>query len=160
MPVSDLLVLGGTLFGTALLFGWHRSVRARGGALFAATWLGFFGLFLVLSMFAHTVEILWHVARGDTQTSGEPWTYDFRAYSLLLLGAVLMAIGFGVLGASANLSRGRRNGRRASALLTLSALAVTLPLIPIQAFFGVLVSGLAGVTLLVLWAAPRTEGRL
>jgi hypothetical protein len=154
MASSDIFVLVGVLLGTGLLFSWHRSVHARGRALVAATWLGFFGLFLVLSMLAHTVEIAWHLLRGDVQISGEPWTYDFRTYGLLLLGAVLMGIGAGVLGAGADLSRGRGNGRRTATVLTIAALAVVLPLIPIQAFFGVLVSGLAGITLLVL-AATR-----
>jgi hypothetical protein len=154
LATSDILVLVGVLLGTALLFSWHRSVHARGRALVAATWLGFFGLFLVLSMVAHTVEIAWHLMRGDAQISGEPWTYDFRSYSLLLLAAVLIAIGAGVLGAAANLSRGRGNGRHAATVLTAATLAVALPLIPIQAFFGLLVSGLAGITLLVL-AATR-----
>jgi hypothetical protein len=150
MAISDVFVLVGVLLGTALLFSWHRSAHARGRALFVATWLGFFGLFLVLSMLAHTIEISWHLLRGDAQISGEPWTYDFRTYGLLLLGAVLMAIGGGVLWAAANLSRGRDVGRRTGAVLTIATLAVALPLIPIQAFFGVLVTGLAGVTLLVL----------
>jgi hypothetical protein len=152
MPLSDLLVLGGVLLGTALLFLRHRSVHARGRTLLAGTWLSFFGLFLVLSMLAHTVEIVVHVVRGDTQISGEPWTYDFRTYALLLLGAVLMTIGVRVLGAAANLSRGRENGRRAAWGLTLATLAVVLPLIPIQAFFGVLVTTLAGITGVVLMA--------
>ena len=157
MASSDVLVLVGTLLGTALLFSWYRSVHARGRSLFGATWLGFFGLFLVLSMLAHTVEIVWHLVRGDTQISGEPWAYDFRSYSLLLLGAVLMAIGVGALRAAANLSRGRGNGRRTAVVLTAATLVVTLPLIPIQAFFGMIVSALAAITLVVLATTPRQD---
>ena len=150
MALSDILVLVGTLLGTAVLFSWYRSGHARGLALFGATWLGFFGLFLLLSMLAHTVEVSWHLVRGDTQISGEPWSYDFRSYSLLLLGAVLMSIGVGVLRAAANLSRGRGSGRRTAVVLAAATLAVALPLIPIQAFFGTMMSVLAGVTLVVL----------
>jgi hypothetical protein len=158
VALSDILVLGGVVVGTALFFLWHRSVHARGRQLVAATWLGFFGLLLVISMFAHSIEVLAHVFRRDVALTGDPRAYDFRTYSLLLLGGVLIVIGAGVLRAAADVGRGRTGGRAHATRRTVAALAVVLPLIPIQAFFGILVSALAGVTLFVL-AATHQPGR-
>jgi hypothetical protein len=103
-------------------------------------------------MLAHTVEITWHFVRGDTQFSGEPWTYDFRAYSLVLLAAVLIAIGIGVLKTASELSRDRIGSAKRGAALSIVTLAVVLPLIPIQPLFGLMFSVLAALTLLVLAA--------
>jgi hypothetical protein len=110
------------------------------------------GLALVISMLAHTIEITWHFVRGDAQFSGEPWTYDFRTYSLVLLAAVLIAVGLGVLEAASALSRDRIGSAKRGAALSVATLAIVLPLIPIQPLFGLMFSVLAALSLLVLAA--------
>jgi hypothetical protein len=160
MPFSDLAVLATVFTGTAVaaVFLWRRG--ARGLRLFAATWTAFYGLVLTAMMAAHSIEILYHTIAGGTTFGGEPWVYNFRVYSLQLLGAVLFWQGAKCLRAVAGLRRGLAAARRDVLRSTLIVLALVVPLIPIHAFFGVLLTVVSGLNLLVLALTLRAPALL
>ena len=81
--------------------------------------------------------------------SGRPFAYDWRTYSLLLFGALLIVLGRRVLRAA--LAGDRAAVLRATGLVLL----ICAPTIPVHAFFGVLMTAWSGVTWLVTWAALR-----
>lgn len=107
-------------------------------------------------MVAHSAEILYRTYSGGVTMEGVPWAYDFRMYALHLLGAVLAWQGVTVLRAVLTLSSaGSISGADVRRAVWIT-LAVVLPLIPIQAFFGVLLASLSVVSLVVM-AAVRGE---
>lgn len=151
MPKTDLFVLLTLLLGTPALVFRHRRGGARGRRLFAAGWTSFYGLALTAMMATHCVDVLANVMRGaGTRMDGLPWAYDFRLYSLLLLGVLLTVIGVRVLRTTPGLARGDAGARRDTAVHTLLVLGIALPLIPIHAFFAYIVTTLSALTLLVL----------
>ena len=75
--------------------------------------------------------------------------YDFRFYSLILLGAVLVVTGVMAAMQSGWLARGHRVAWRGSLSVWAAILAVNLPLVPLQRF-AVLFSALAVLALLLL----------
>jgi hypothetical protein len=84
-----------------------------------------------------------------TGYGGAAFVYDFRVYSLLLLGVVLIGTGIRLLYAAVGLSR-RVPGARGTALRTLGiVLAIVAPLIPFQAVFAISLSVLSGFGLLL-----------
>ena len=92
----DIAVLVSVAVGTAVLAYLIRRWGTRGRRFWETLWLGFFGLFLVISMVAHCLDVLSRLALG-TSYAGEPFPYNFRVYSLFLLGAVLIALGLQLL---------------------------------------------------------------
>ena len=96
---------------------------------------------------AHTVEITYHLIAGDTRVSGDPWRVDFHAYSLYLLGAILIWQGVRLLRSAWLLARSQPGARGAAIRPLLVTLGVVLPLIAVHAFFGVLLSTIGSITL-------------
>jgi hypothetical protein len=159
MPNPDVLVPIGLLAG--VLFGWHN-LRRRGlrkQDLVMSLWVLFYGLALVLMMALHVFEVTYHLVAGGTTLTGQAWRYDFRSYSLLLLGALLIWQGVVLLKSAGGVTRTREicfEAFKATAIV----LAVVVPLIPIQAFFGVILTVLSVVTLLFLaWAHARQSSK-
>lgn len=150
MPSSDSIVLTGVAVGTPVAAMLLRRSGARGRLWFSATWLAFFGLALTLMMSAHTVEVVYNAWHGGLTVDGATWTYNFRTYSLLLLAAVLLAPAVRALRAVPRLARGERDARRRALSAAGIVLAVSVPLIPVHAFFGVMWTSISAVTLLVL----------
>jgi hypothetical protein len=119
---------------------------ARGRALATAWPALFHGWFLMIALGAHCTEVLINLARGRSVVGDTPLAYGWRVYSLVLFGAVLMTLG----------ARGARHARRllagdAAAVPELlrthaAVLAVVVPLVPFERFFGPLVTA---VTVLV-----------
>ncbi|MFN2399517.1 MAG: hypothetical protein ABR543_12895 [Gemmatimonadaceae bacterium] len=158
MALSDLLVLlvilAGTITSAVLL--WRQSIRGR--SLFAAVWLSFYGLVLTTMMLAHSAEILYRVVAGRFPVSDAASTYNFRLYSLLLLGALLMFAGVECLRAAPRLSRGSVEARWKAVRASIATLAIVAPLIPLQRVFAILLTVLSILSLLVLaWASPTSE---
>ena len=141
-----LLLLLGTAISAALL--WRKNIR--GWSFFSMAWLAFYGLVLSSLMLGHCTEILYQtVARGMAH-EGTSWTYDFRFYSLELLGALLIWCGIRYLWAAMRLSRGEVAGLRIALGNTLVVLAIVAPLIPIQTFFAVPLTAFGVLTLFIL----------
>jgi hypothetical protein len=149
-PWSDLAVLLGLVLSTGWWIARLRLRGFRGGLFAAAAAVGFLGLTLIVTMTAHCLDVLSRLVIG-TGYDGATFVYDFRTYSLLLLGTVLISVGVrllriaSVVGTSADV-----RGPALRALL--AVLALVAPLIPIQAFFAIPLTAIAGVAmLLVLW---------
>jgi hypothetical protein len=108
----------------------------------------FLGLVLLCTMSAHLIEILGRLVVG-TSSVGTALPYDFRAYSLLLLGVVLVASGVYLMRQAGALGRGEPGARAAAVRGVIVVLLLNVPLIPIQAFFAGPLSGLGGITLVL-----------
>lgn len=157
MPLTDLAVLLTLGIATPVVVLLLRRRGLRGRRLFTAGWLGFYALVLVVSMAAHSVDIVWRLFVGRGY-DGAATAYDFRVYSLVLLGAVLIGFGVRLLMATRELGRGLASARSGAAWTTLLALAVVAPLIPIQPVFAIPLTVLSALTLLVLaWAGAPPE---
>ena len=114
---------------------WQRGLRGRW--LFAGTWNFFFGLFLVFMLSMHSLVIAG--LRVFDRPEGIPFTYDFYFFSLLLLGAVLIAQGVWCLRAATALPGGDSRAWSESVRASLIVLAIAVALIPIQ-FFGLVLT--------------------
>jgi len=151
MPVfPDLAALILLFLGTAIsaVLLWRKNIR--GWNLFLMTWLVFYGLALSAMMLGHCFEILSQAVATGMAQKGTSWTYDFRFYSLLLLGVLLIWRGIWYLLAVTKLSRGDMAGWRIALNNTFVVLAIVVPLIPIQTLFAVILSILGAVTILIL----------
>lgn len=162
-PLSDLAVLLGILVATVWWIVRLRRRGLRGGRLAAASGMAFLGLVLVVTMVAHSIDVLSRLLIG-TGYDGAAFAYGFRTYSLLLLGAVLIACGTWLLRLSLLVAASPLDGRRRAVLAVLTVLALVIPLVPIQGFFAIPLSAIAAVALLlVLWQlrplrAPAAPG--
>ena len=148
-PLSDLAVLAAITLATILWVRWLWRRGVRGRDLLASGWLGFLGLVLIVTLLAHNVDIASRliVSRGH---DGPAFGYNFRFYSLQLLGVVLIGCGVQLVRAAAGLGLGNP-AARGSAMRTLAlVLLVVVPLIPIQAFFAIPLSVLGAVALLLV----------
>lgn len=110
------------------------ATRGRGsGALAAVGAVAVFGGGLIASLgLAHTVAVIGRALRGPS------FVYDFRLYSLLLLGACQIAGGLRCLSTSWRLARGDASAWKAALAATTLLLIVNVPLMPI--------TGVAGIT--------------
>jgi hypothetical protein len=95
---------------------------------------------------AHLVSVVMTAMDRSRQNQ---FVYDFRFYSLVLLGVLLVAAGFLAAIAAAGLARGDRAAWRASLAVWSAILVINVPLIPIQGF-AVLFSALAALELVLL----------
>jgi hypothetical protein len=157
-PWSDLVVLLAIFVST----GWwmvrlHRR-GLRGGHYAVASAVALLGLALIVTMTAHCLDVLSRLASG-TGYDGAAFVYNFRTYSLLLLGGVLIACGGRLLRVSSLISESSADARLQALRAVLTVLAVVIPLIPIQGFFAIPLCVIAGLAmLLVLWRVPSVTG--
>jgi len=151
---NDKVVLSSIILTTvaAGVLLWRR--RAGGRAFGAAMPVAFTGVTLTLMMAAHCVEIGYRVA-GGVVDGMPPLRYDFRAYSLQLLGVLMMWLGVRAVIAAGGIARGEAGARGAAFRPMLGVLALSAPIIPIHPFFGPLGTGLALIGLAGVALAPR-----
>jgi hypothetical protein len=98
---------------------------------------------------AHTVAVIGRALRGPS------FVYNFRLYSLVLLGACQIAGGLRCLSTSWRVARGDARAWKSALAATMLLVIVNVPLIPIQGFAGA-TSLIAVVTLITLIATgPR-----
>ena len=126
------------------------ATRGRGaGALAAAGAVTFFCGALIASLGgAHTLAVISRALRRPS------FVYDFRLYSLVLLGACQIAGGLRCLSTSWNVARGDARAWKAALAATTLLLVVNVPLMPIQGFAGA-TSLLLVVMLITLIATGR-----
>jgi len=136
-------VIGGTIWFAA-------AARGRGaGALAAVGAVTFFcGALIGLLGVAHTVAVIGRALRGPT------FEYNFRLYSLVMLGVSLIAGGLCCLSTSWNVARGDARAWKTALAATTLLLVVNAPLMPIQGF-ATGFSAFLVVTLLTLIATRR-----
>lgn len=123
---------------------WRRGARGRRFA--GATLVAFSGATLTTMLAAHNAEVVYRLL-GNPLDTMPPLKYDFRSYSLLLLGALLMVLGVDVFRAAAAVSRGDAAARRDALRVGLLVLAIGAPIIPIHIFFGPITTALALIAL-------------
>jgi hypothetical protein len=151
MPYVDQVVMGALLVALLAVPTLLRLLGARGARLFAAAFAGFHGAGLVAMLAAHCADILYNVAlRNKSFVDGKPFGYDWRTYSLLLFGVLLMALGVRVLRAAFALAAGDGAARAELLRATGLVLLICAPVIPVHAFFGALISGWSALTLVVV----------
>lgn len=128
------------LLATAAFAVAMRRRGARGRRLVAGTWVFFYGLFLAVMLSAHSLVILG--LRLFERPAGAPFVYDFKLYSLLLVGAAFITQGVRYVRAAGRLAAAADGAARREALrASYVVLALAVPMIPIQFFGAVLTAG-------------------
>jgi hypothetical protein len=129
---------------------WFAAAQGRGaGALVRVGAVTFFCGALIASLGgAHTLAVIGRALRRPS------FVYDFRLYSLILLGACQIAGGLGCLSTSWRVARGDARGWKAALAATTLLLIVNVPLMPIQGFAGA-TSLVLVITLITLTATGR-----
>ena len=136
---------------------WQRA--QRGWRLVGLVFLSFYGIGLVAMLSAHCVDILYNLIRANRSVvDGATFTYNWRTYSLLLFGVLLVERGVRVALATWRLAAGDSRARAEILRNAGVVLAITLPTIPIHAFFGALISVWTLLALLVAALVLRLEG--
>ncbi len=122
-----LVLLAAT--STTIVFGWARRHSGAASALVVAGTLAFgSGLVTVGLAAAHLLGVL------IVELGRSPLKYDFHVYALLLLGAMLAAMGARLAAAAAGVVRGEHTAWRRAVAAAVTLLAVNAPLAPIQGF--------------------------
>ena len=136
-------VIGGTIWFAA-------AARGRGAGALAAVGTATFlcGALIGLLGMVHTLAVIGRALRGPA------FEYNFRLYSLVMMGVAQIAGGVRCLSTSWNLARGDVRAWKAAVGATTLLLVVNLPLMPIQGF-AVGFSVFLAVNLLVLIATRR-----
>lgn len=133
---------------------WRRG--QRGWRLAALAFVSFYGVGLVATMAAHCADIIHNlVLRNRSMVDGAPFTYNWRTYSLLLFGVLLIDRGIRCLGAARRFAAGKPGARNDILRNGAVVLAITLPIIPIHAVFGVLMSVWSSLALIMAAAGLR-----
>ena len=153
----------------------RRLIRPVGrAALCAATIDLVCALLIIVFSSAHLVAVT--ARRIDLKipawAPGEPHAmlgnvpYDFRIYSLVLFGAVILAGGLTALRASVGIARGQEDARRRASNAFLMVLAVVVPVMPMQdaapilivpAAAGFIAAACAGISLPRYFASPASS---
>jgi hypothetical protein len=134
-----------------------RRAGARGRVLVVAGWSFWAGAAITVLLAQHCIMIT-QMAFSGVYTAQTGFAYDFRYYSLMLLAAVLMTQGVRMLKYSWSLARREEEAGRGLMRASLIVMAVTLPLIPIQIFCGIL-SAICLLNLLGLYFVRRRAAR-
>ena len=148
MPHIDQIVL--TALAVALLaaptLAWRRG--ARGGHLLAAGFALFYGATLVVMLGAHCADVLYNAALGSRSVMGAgAFGVNWRTYSLLLFGVLLIRFGVACVRGGLALAGGDRGARRDVLRAAATVLLLVAPLVGVHAFFGWLISGATALTL-------------
>ena len=143
--VQILLLVGLIVVG---IDHWRRG--QRGWRLAALVFVSFYGIGVVAMMAAHCADIIHNVAlRNRSVVDGSPFAYNWRTYSLLLFGVLLIDRGIRCLAAARRFAAGDRAARTDILRSAAVVLAITLPIIPIQGIFGILMSVWSSLALIV-----------
>jgi len=136
MPYTDPIVFSAILASLILSIGyqWRRGLRWR--PLAVTTFAMWFSFGVISTMVMHCLDVLWGLTHHVTSMTGKPFTYDWRTYSLLLFGALMIWFGVRCLRAALRIGRGEESARLEFLRLVAVVLAIVLPLIPVHPFFG------------------------
>ncbi len=138
----SLLVYSGVV-GAIIWFAVAARRRRRVAALTAIGTFSFFVGTMITAVGArHLIAVISRAVRGTLGTPafstppilqhGDPFVYDFRFYSLLNLGVLLIAGGVACAVLAHRLMRGELRAWKGTLWATVLLLAVNLPLIPIE----------------------------
>jgi hypothetical protein len=160
MPYTDPIVLGLLLVSLigSLVYQWRRGLR--GGRLAVVTIAMFYGLAAIFALGMHCLDVLYgYSLRNTSAITGKQFTWDWHTYSLLLFGVLMIWFGAQCLRRALRLGRGDGSARTEFLKFSGVILLVVLPIIPIQAFFGVVAAGLSVIALLVVGLGGRVDGQ-
>ena len=150
-----LLLLGLGLVGGAVI---HWRDGQRGWRLAALGFVSFYGAGLVAMLAAHCADIIYNtVLANKSVIDGSPFAYNWRTYSLLLFGVLIIDRGVRTLLATRRFSRGDATARGNVLRSVGVVLAITLPTIPIHAFFGTIMAVWSTLALIVAAAGLRAR---
>ena len=137
---------------TAIVFAINKRKNRVAKILFVAGIYNFFCGFLFASLSAgHFIFVFSEPFLGRTLNNGGAFEYNFRFYSLLLLGAVNFILAFKLLKTSPEIISGNKNVIRTAINFILVILLVNTPLAPIQGFAtAFIIFGIINLTLLLL----------
>ena len=158
MPYIDQIVLLLLAAGLVASIGyqWRRGLRGRRLAVTVVAM--FYGHTLVTMLGFHCVDVVYGLANRLPSMGGAPFAYNWRTYSLLLFGALLVWLGVRCLRAALRIGRGDAAARAEFRRLALVVLAIVVPVIPLQPFFGYLISAASALAMLAVVAGvPATE---
>jgi hypothetical protein len=147
----DCVPLGGVVAATVIAGMRFRRVPSPLSRLLISLYGYFAGAVVGTLGVAHLVAVMIGAVERARQHRFE---YDFRFYSLVLLGMLLIATGLWASIEAARLTRGDRAAWRASLAVWTTVLAINAPLIPLQRF-AILFSSLAALALLLLAGMRR-----
>jgi len=159
MPHIDQVVLALLLLGLigSAVDHWRRG--QRGWRLAGIVFVSLYGVGLVAMLAAHCVDILYNLILANRSVvDGSQFRYNWRTYSLLLFGVLIIERGARVLWATRRFAVGDSRARAEILRNAGIVLAITLPTIPIHAFFGVLISVWTSLALLVTALGLRFKG--
>jgi hypothetical protein len=128
-PFVDVLMLGVSLLGTVLFCRFlfrHPHFTGRKAALFIMVFLA---MNPFMNLWAHQFAI---GISAFVRWQQELFVYDFRFYSLMLLGAVFIGLGGYLLAQLGALSRGVVTARRSIRRACLLQMGCSLPLFPLN----------------------------
>ncbi len=144
----------GVLWASYFVFFYGRRLQAP-AALLVVAWADVFcGLGNALLGGAHLFGVITRALGAKSFSEASVFTYDFRFYSLVLLGLLIAVPGFLCLVYAQGLTRGDASARKNTLWLSAWLLAINGPLIPLQGF-AVLLSGLALLNLIALAVSRR-----
>jgi hypothetical protein len=152
-PFVDVLMLAVSLLGTVLFCRFlfrHPHFTGRKAALFAMV---FFAMNPFMNLWAHQFAI--GISAFVRWRQGL-FVYDFRFYSLMLLGAVFIGLGGYLLAQLGELSRGVATARRSICRVCLLQMLCSLPLFPLNPIGLMPVLASLGVLAVLFFASRRT----
>lgn len=156
MPYTDPIVLGLLLVSLigSLVYQWRRGLR--GGRLAVVTVAMFYGFAAIFALGMHCLDVLYgYSLRNTSAITGKQFSWDWHTYSLLLFGVLMIWFGAQCLRRALRLGRGDASARTEFLKFSGVILLVVLPIIPIQAFFGIVAAGLSVIALLVVGLGGR-----
>jgi hypothetical protein len=166
MPYTDPIVLGLLLVSLigSVIYQWRRGLR--GGRLAVVSFAMFYSLAMISALGMHCLDVLYALThRLKHFDTGQAFGWDWRTYSLLLFGVLLIWFGVQCLRRALRMGRGDANARAEFLRLAAVTLLIVAPVIPIQALFGVVGSALSVIALLTVglggrsWASAPVEDR-
>jgi hypothetical protein len=160
MPHVDEIVMLALLLGLVACAGsqWRRGLR--GARLLAVVFAAFYGYALVAMLAAHCADVAYSTFVHNRSPDGSVFAYNWRTYSLLLFGALLIRQGAHCLRAALRLGGGEQ-AARADVLRAVGVVqAIVLPTVPLHGVFGTAVAVWSALTLVVVAAATRAPARL
>jgi hypothetical protein len=155
MPYTDPIVLGLILASLIFSLGyqWRRGLRWK--PLAVTVFAMWFSFGVISTMILHCLDVLYGLSHHRTSMTGKPFAYDWRTYSLLLFGALMIWFGARCLIAALRMGRGDDSARLEFLRLVAVILVIVLPIIPVSPFFGPIASVWSTLGLLVVGLGGR-----
>jgi hypothetical protein len=155
MPYTDPIVFSlilASLF-VGLAYQWRRGLRGR--TLAVTVFAMWYSAGVIATMVLHDLDVLYGLSHHLKSETGTPFAYDWRTYSLLLFGALMIWFGVRCLLAALRMGRGDTTARSEFLRLVAGVLVIVLPLIPVHPFFGPIASVWSALGLLVVGLGGR-----